>query len=64
MNDSAMLRKIDGSASESLAAVITMRPVIKKGDVDKEKGLKLKVDRKLPLFYEEPIFKSKEHDFL
>ena len=66
MNGSAMLRKIDVSASESLAAVIPIRFVKNKDDDDKEKRLRVhvKVDKKLPLFYEEPIFKSKKHDFL
>jgi hypothetical protein len=66
MNGSAMLREIEVRASESLATVIPIRFVKNKNDDDKEKLLKVhvKLDKKLPLFYEEPIFKSKKHDFL
>lgn len=66
MNGTAMLRKIDVSASESLAAVIPIRFVKNKDDDNKEKRFRvhIKVDKKLPLFYEEPIFKCKKHDFL
>ena len=66
MNGSAMLREIDVRASESLAAVIPIRFIKNKDDEDKEKRLRLhvKVEKKLPLFYEEPIFKVKRHDFL
>ena len=61
-----MLRKIDVGTSESVAAVIPIRFVKNKDDDDKVKLLSLpvKVEKKLPLFYEEPIFKGKKHDFL
>ena len=66
MSGSVMLRRIDVGASESLATVIPIRFVKNKDDDGKEKRLSVhvKVDKKLPLFYEEPIFKCKKHDFL
>ena len=59
-----MLRRLEDYSSVSLAVVIPIRPVEKSDHDPREKRVKEKAGKKLPLFYEEPIFKCKRHDFL
>lgn len=64
MNNGLLLRDREDITTKALAPVITMQPAIKEIHKQKEEASKLKVEKKMPLFYTEPIFKPKDHDFL
>ena len=63
MNSGLLLRGREDITNKAPARVIPMQPVIKSHE-QKEKAPKMKNEKKMPLFYTAPIFKSKEHDFL
>lgn len=64
MSGFMMLQKFEESAPKTLAPVIPIQLANKKKDNQGEKHSKAKVEKKIPLFYTEPIFKPKNHDFM
>jgi hypothetical protein len=64
MNKGLHLRDHVNSNPNALASVITMRPVIKPINEQKEGASIPKSEKQIPLFYTEPIFNGKDRDFL
>ena len=64
MKESLLLRNFDNSINSTPAQVIPLWSVIKESASQRKETPRLKVVKKIPLFYNEPVFKSKKHDFL
>jgi len=63
MNNGLLLLDHEDTTTKALARIISMQPVIKENHKQKEEAPKMKAEKKIPLFYTAPIFKSKKHDF-
>jgi hypothetical protein len=64
MNTSAPLQKLEDITIRALAPVIPMKPVPFENDKPKRKVSKARLEKRTPLFYDKPIYKSKKYDLL
>jgi hypothetical protein len=64
MSSGLLLRDREDVTTKALAPVISIQSAIKEPCKQKEEAPKMKAEKKTPLFYAKPIFKSKKHDFL
>jgi hypothetical protein len=64
MKESLLLRNVNNTINSTPAPVIPIWPVFKENINQKERTSKIEAEKKMPLFYTEPMFKSKKHDFL
>jgi len=64
MNKSAPLQKLEDITIRALAPVIPMKSVPIENDKLKRKVSKVKLEKRTPLFYDKPIYKSKKYDLL
>jgi hypothetical protein len=64
MKEGLLLQNMADTIIKTQAPVISIRSVIKENSKQREETSKMKVEKKMPLFYTGPIFKSKKHDFL
>lgn len=63
MSNGLMLRDREVIFAKAMAPVIFMRPVAGESYKHKEEAPRKKAEKKMPLFYTAPIFRSKKHDF-
>ena len=64
MNNTLSLKEPDNTPANLIAPVIPIWAVTRKNTRQKEPIVMEKMEKKIPLFYTAPIFKSKKHDFL
>jgi hypothetical protein len=64
MNNSAPLQKLEDITIRALAPVIPMKSVPIENYKLKRKVSKVKLEKRAPLFYDKPIYKSKKYDLL
>ncbi len=64
MNNTLSPKEPENTLAKLMAPVIPIWPVTRKNTSQKEQIVKEKMEKKIPLFYTAPIFKSKKHDFL
>jgi len=64
MNNGAPFQSLKDITIRPLAPVIPMKSVPSENDKLKRKVSKVKLERKTPLFYDKPIYKSKKYDLL
>jgi hypothetical protein len=64
MNNSAPLQKLEDITIRALAPVIPLKSVPIENNKLKRKVSKVKLEKRTPLFYDKPIYKSKKYDLL
>jgi hypothetical protein len=64
MNHSAPLQNFEDIIIRPLAPVIPMKSVTPVNDKLQRKVSKAKLEKRIPLFYNKPIYKSKKYDLL
>ena len=64
MNNSAPLQKLEDITVRFLAPVIPIKSVPIENNKKKRKVSKVKLEKRTPLFYDKPIYKSKKYDLL
>jgi len=64
MNNSSPLPNLENIAIRPLAPVIPMKSITREKDKLKRKVSKVKLEKRMPLFYNKPIYKSKKYDLL
>jgi hypothetical protein len=64
VKESLLFRNVNTAINGTPAQVIPIWPVFKENVKQKERISKIEAEKKMLLFYTEPIFKSKKHDFL
>jgi hypothetical protein len=63
MSNSLLRRDREDITTKALATVISMQSATRESYKQKEETSNMKAEKKTPLFYTKPIFKSKKHDF-
>jgi len=64
MNNGAPLQNLEEIIVRPLAPVIPMMSVPNENDKHGRKVSKVKLEKRTPLFYDKPIYKSKKFDLL
>jgi hypothetical protein len=64
MNNSAPLQNFEDITIRPLAPVIPMKSVLTENNRLRRKVSKAKLEKRIPLFYNKPIYKSKKYDLL
>jgi len=64
MNNSSPLPNLENITIRPLAPVIPMKSVTRENDKLKRKVSKVKLEKRMPLFYNKPIYKPKKYDLL
>lgn len=64
MSNYLSIERLDDITVKAAAPVIPIWPVTRENSKCRKRVSKKKAEKKIPLFYTAPIFKSKKHDFL